>query len=179
MADGAEEMEAVIVVDVLRRGKIDVTLAGLHDDISGPIICSRNLKIVADSSLKDAMDKRTYDAVILPGGLKGAENLAVSNNVKKLLMEQEQRGGVIAAICAAPTALQAHGIGKGKRVTSYPAFKGQLEGYYTYSEDYVVVDGQLVTSRGPGTAFEFALKLVEILVDVDTAENVCKGLLLK
>lgn len=93
------------------------------------------------------------------------------------MKKQEERGEIIAAICAAPIALKAHEICKGKKVASYPSFKDQLEGYYNYSEDRVVVDGTLVTSRGPGTCFEFALKLVELLVDPNTAKKIHEGLL--
>lgn len=177
LADGAEEMETVITVDVLRRGKVDTTLASVEEGTSTTITCSRDVKIVADATLKDALSKGPYDVVILPGGLKGAQTLASCTAVKELLVQQEQRGGIIAAVCAAPTALKAHEIGKGKKVTSYPAFKDALEGYYKYSEECVVVDGNLITSRGPGTCFEFALKIVELLVDRSTADKIKEGLL--
>ena len=177
LAKGAEEMEAVITVDVLRRGKIETTLASVGEDASNIITCSRDIKIAADCSLKDALSKAPYDAIVLPGGLKGAQNLSASIMVKELLKQQEKRGGIIAAVCAAPTALKAHEIGKGKRVTSYPSFKDELASYYTYSEERVVVDGTLVTSRGPGTCFEFALKLVDLLADKSTAVKIKEGLL--
>ena len=176
LAEGAEEMETVITVDVLRRGKVDTTLASV-EGISTTITCSRDVKITADATIKEALSLGPYDVVVLPGGLKGAQTLASSPTVKELLVQQEQRGGIIAAVCAAPTALKAHEIGKGKEVTSYPAFKDSLEGYYKYSEERVVVDGNLVTSRGPGTCFEFSLKLVEMLVDRNTADKIKEGLL--
>ena len=178
LAEGAEEMEAVITVDVLRRGKVKTTLACVGENATNIITCSRDVKIAADTSLTDGFKNVPYDAVVLPGGLKGAQNLSASNIVKDILKEQEKRGGIIAAVCAAPIALKAHEIGKGKNITSYPSFKNALDGYYKYSEERVVVDGTLVTSRGPGTCFEFALKLVELLVDEGTAAKIQEGLLL-
>ena len=177
LAKGAEEMETVITVDVLRRGKIPTTVASLDEDASRPVSCSRDVKVMADCSLKEAMAKGPYDAIVLPGGLKGAQNLAAAPAIKEILKKQEERGEIIAAICAAPIALKAHEICKGRKVTSYPSFKDQLVGYYDYCEDRVVVDGTLVTSRGPGTCFEFALKLVELLVDPNTAKKIHEGLL--
>ena len=176
MAEGAEEMETVITVDVLRRAKIDTTLASVESS-STTITCSRGVKITADATIKDALSLGPYDVIVLPGGLKGAQTLASCTTVKEILLQQNLRGGIIAAVCAAPTALKAHEIGKGKVVTSYPAFKDALEGYYKYSEDRVVVDGNLVTSRGPGTCFEFSLKIVELLVDKSTADKIKEGLL--
>ena len=179
LSEGAEEMETVITVDVLRRGKIDTVLASVAEDNSMLIRCSRDVKIEADEILKEALSKGPYDVIVLPGGLKGAQNLASSNAVKEILSEQNARGGMIAAVCAAPTALKAHEIGKGKEITSYPAFKNELESYYSYSDKRVVVDGNLVTSQGPGTCFDFALKIVELLSDKNTADKIQEGLLHK
>ena len=177
LAEGGEEMEAVIVVDVLRRGNIETILASVGQDATTTITCSRNVKIVADALLQDAVSKGPFDLIVLPGGLKGAQNLSSSSIVKQVLTQQQQQGGFIAAVCAAPTALKAHEIGKGKKVTSYPAFKDALNEYYNYSDESVVVDENLVTSRGPGTCFEFALKLVELIVDKNTANSIKEGLL--
>ncbi|CAG5092983.1 Similar to dj-1beta: Protein dj-1beta (Drosophila melanogaster), partial [Cotesia congregata] len=139
MADGAEEMEAVITADVLRRAGIDVTIASITGNDC--IKCSRDVKICADTQL-DAVKNNSFDAVILPGGLGGSKALASSKEVGELLKKQESEGRVIAAICAAPTALKAHGIAPGKQVTSYPAMKDQLVNYYKYLEDIVVTDGE-------------------------------------
>ncbi|KAK7093912.1 Parkinson disease protein 7 homolog [Littorina saxatilis] len=178
LAEGAEEMETVISVDVLRRGGVDVTLAGVGH--KGPIKCSRDVSIVPDAAVEDALKKGPYDVLVLPGGGGGAKILAESSVVGKALEEQEKRGGFVAAVCAAPTALMAHGIGKGKRVTSYPSFADKMkEGGYTYSEDRVVQDGKLITSRGPGTCFEFALKIVENLVSKEKAESLVSPMLVK
>ena len=179
LADGAEEMEAVITIDVLRRAKIDTTVASVGNETNKNIIhCSRDVRIVADLSIGEASEKGPFDVVILPGGLKGAQNLGSSEAVKAILTQQYAAGRMIAAICAAPTALLAHGIAKGRTITSYPSFKDALKVDYNYSDNLVVVDGNIVTSQGPGTCFPFALKLVELLVDETTAKNIQDGLLL-
>lgn len=178
LAEGAEEMEAVITADVLRRGGVEVTIAGLGG--MTPVKCSRSVVIVPDKSLDDALKEPLYDVVILPGGLKGSESLAASTAVGKLLKEQEKNGRLIAAICAAPIALKSHGIGCGKNITSHPSKKDEVaSGNYKYSEDRVVVDGQLITSRGPGTAFEFALAIVEKLQNKEAANKLVPPMLLK
>ncbi len=110
LAPGAEEMETVISTDVLRRAKINVTLAGL--DSAEPVICSRNVRIVPDMSLDDAVLRGPYDIVVLPGGLGGSKRLADSEKVKSVLISQESAGGFVAAVCAAPSALLSHEISK-------------------------------------------------------------------
>ncbi len=110
LSPGAEEMETVISVDIMRRAKISVTLAGL--DSSDPVKCSRDVRIVPDSSLEDAATQGPYDVVVLPGGLGGSKCLAASQKVKEILEAQEKAGRFVAAVCAAPSALLAHGIAK-------------------------------------------------------------------
>ncbi|XP_032232371.1 Parkinson disease protein 7 homolog isoform X1 [Nematostella vectensis] len=177
LAEGAEEMEAVITADVLRRGKVNTVVAGLTGP--DPVVCSRQVQVKPDMGLEDALKKVPYDAVILPGGLTGAQNLAKSDQVGQILREQYEAGRIVAAICAGPTALLAHGVGGGKRVTSYPSFKDKMTGY-TYSEDRVVRDGNLITSRGPGTAFEFGIELVRaIRGDDGAADGLASQMLLK
>ncbi|KAH8300656.1 hypothetical protein KR018_001799 [Drosophila ironensis] len=178
LAPGAEEMEFTISADVLRRAKVKVTVAGLEG--CDPVKCSRDVVIVPDTSLEQALCEGTYDAVILPGGLGGTKALIDSSAVGELLRNQEDRGGLIAAICAAPTALAKHGIGKGKAVTSYPPMRPQMEANYCYVDDQnVVQDGNLITSRGPGTSFEFALKIAQFLAGTEVAKSVAKEMLLK
>ncbi|XP_033336664.1 protein dj-1beta [Megalopta genalis] len=174
VADGTEEMEAVITTDILRRAGINVTVAGLPEKEC--IKCSRDIQICVDANLKDAVQQK-YDVVILPGGLGGSEAFASSQEVGKLLKEQEKEGRVIAAICAAPIALKAHDIAKGKQLTSYPSMKDKLADEYEYLESTVVTDGNLITSRGPATAFAFGLAIVEKLLDKETVEKVASGLL--
>ncbi|XP_026322650.1 protein dj-1beta-like isoform X1 [Hyposmocoma kahamanoa] len=178
LAQGAEEMETVITVDMLRRGGVTVTLAGL--DGKDTVLCSRQVSLVPDKSLADALaEKPQYDAVILPGGLEGSERLSKSTVVGTLLKEHEKSGKIIAAICAAPTAFVAHGVAQGKRITSYPSTKEKIVGNYTYVEgERVVVDGNVTTSRGPGTAYWFGLSLIEQLVGKEKADQVEKGMII-
>lgn len=159
LAEGAEEMEVVIAVDVLRRGGVEVLLAGLEGNAA--VACSRGLRLLPDLALGDA--RGDFDVVILPGGREGARRLAESTRVRELLGAQEAAGRWIAAICAAPLVLSAVGVGRGKAWTSHPGVRRELSGQGVYREEAVVVDGRLVTSRAPGTAFAFALKLVELL----------------
>lgn len=116
--------------------------------------------------------------VILPGGLAGTDAFAASTLVGDVLTAQESSGRLVAAICAAPLALKAHKIGLGKSITSYPSVKEKLTADFKYVDDEVVVqDGQLITSRGPGTAYNFGLKIAEVLVGVDKAKQVASGML--
>lgn len=115
----------------------------------------------------------------MPTGLAGSKSFAASSEVGSLLKKQESSGRTIAAICAAPNALLEHGIGLGKKITSYPNFKEQLSQAYSYSDDRVVEDGKLITSRGPGTAFEFALAIIQHLLGNEKKEETLKPLLLK
>lgn len=131
-----------------------------------------------DISITEAVSGGPFDAVILPGGLGGAKALAESKEVGSLLKQQEASGRIVAAICAAPTALRAHEIGFGKNITSYPSVQGCLVDKYSYKQDNVVVDGNLITSRGPGTAFDFALTLVDKLIGKEKASEVAKAMLL-
>ena len=113
------------------------------------------------------------------GGLGGAENLSKSDKVKKILQEQEARGGYVAAVCAGPTALSSHGISKGKQLTSHPCAKDTIMAAgYSYSEARVCKDGTTITSRGPGTCFEFALAIVEAVVNAETAKSIAEPMLL-
>ncbi|XP_062540203.1 protein dj-1beta-like [Armigeres subalbatus] len=171
---GAEEMEFVICVDVLRRCGVDVVVAGLTDKT---VKCSRDVVINADTTLDEAAND-DFDAIALPGGLGGSKAMAGSTKLGEVLKSFETKGKLIAAICAAPTVLLTHSVALGKTLTSYPSFKDDLAGKYTYVEDKtVVVDGNLVTSRGPGTAFDFALKLGEILVGLEKTKQVATGML--
>ncbi len=163
LAPGTEEMEAVISIDVLRRAGIDVTVAGIDGD--GPTRCSRGVTITPDVALDSV--EGAFDVLVLPGGAEGAKHLAESPKVGELLREQELAGRMVAAICAAPIALQAHGVFEGRKLTSHPSVKSMLEEWGDYSEHSVEADGNLVTSRGPGTAFAFALRIVGALTDAE------------
>jgi len=161
LAQGSEEMEAVITIDVLRRGGIDVTVAGV--DGPEPVRCSRGVVITPDAAL-DRLDGE-FDVVVLPGGAEGAQRLAKSPKVGSLLRAQESAGRYVAAICAAPIALKAHGVFQHRQLTSHPSVQRELEDWGEYSEHPVVADRNLITSRGPGTAFPFALRILGTLTD--------------
>ncbi|CAB0042057.1 unnamed protein product [Trichogramma brassicae] len=176
LAEGAEEMEAIVTVDILRRAGVLVTVASITDKEC--VKCSRDVKICTDAKIDDINDKK-YDVVILPGGV-GWKHLAASPKVGAILKAQEAESRIIAAICAAPNVLKAHGIAKGKKITSYPSVKSDLIEDYTYIDnDIVVCDGNLITSQGPATAYAFGLAIVEKLVNKEAAKKVAEGLLYK
>jgi protein DJ-1 len=168
LAPGAEEMEAVISIDVLRRGGIDVTVAG----IAGiePVRCSRGVVITPDTALADVEGE--FDVLVLPGGAEGARQLAQSKAVGERLRAQHASGKWVAAICAAPIALKSHGVFEGRRMTSHPSVRAVLEDWGDYSDHPVEADGKLITSRGPGTAFPFALRIVGALTNAERMAEV-------
>lgn len=172
LAAGCEEIEAVTVIDLLRRAGIDVMTAGL---VPGPVHASRGVVLVPDAWLDDVLDK-PFDMVVLPGGMPGSAHLRDDARVMALLRSMATQGRWTAAICAAPMALLAAGVLEGKRVTSFPGVLDQLPGTHYYCTDPVVVDGRVVTSRGPGTAMDFALTLVELLAGKAKRDQVEAGL---
>eukprot|EP00048_Salpingoeca_helianthica_P005409 m.87601 g.87601 ORF g.87601 m.87601 type:complete len:197 (+) comp13590_c0_seq2:1697-2287(+) len=177
LAEGAEEAETVCTVDVLRRGKFEVVVAGLEG--SEPVTCSRGVRLLPDASLHDALAHDAhFDAIVLPGGMGGTIKMRESDEIGKLLKKQEKSGKIIAAICAATTVLAVHGIGKGIRVTSHPSVKGQLPGYHYDDDVRVVVEGPFITSRGPGTALEFGLAIVRALGGEEAFATASQGLVL-
>jgi len=181
IATGSEEIEAVTPIDTLRRAGVEVTVAGLTG--SGGLIMSRNVIVGAEMSLKEAMaanEVAPFDAIILPGGLMGAEAFRDAVEIGELLKEQEKGGRLVAAICAAPIALHKHEVFVGKSLTSYPSKKDVFaDGKYNYKEDRVVIDGNLITSRGPGTSLEFSLAIAAYLVGQEKADEVGKAMLVK
>jgi protein deglycase len=165
IADGTEEIEAVAIIDVLRRAEIDVTVASVTNL---QITASRGVKLVADCLITECIDK-AFDLIALPGGMPGAEHLRDSKDLINLLKKQQETDQPYAAICAAPVvALQPHGLLKNKNATAHPGRKKDLHNV-TMAEQRVVVDGNVITSQGPGTAIQFALKLVEILLGKEKA----------
>jgi 4-methyl-5(b-hydroxyethyl)-thiazole monophosphate biosynthesis len=157
LAGGFEEIEAVTIIDVLRRAGIEVVVAGLE---AGAVTGSHGITIQTDMPLEQARAE-DYALIALPGGMPGAAHLEQDPGLRRLLNEMAQAGKIVSAICAAPKVLASAGLLRGKRATSYPGFLNPAE--VQYREDAVVIDGRLVTSRGPGTALPFALTLVEIL----------------
>lgn len=174
LAPGFEEIETVTIVDILRRAGARVTLAGTE---GGPLQGSRGIDLVPDNQLDD-VDDDEFDMVVLPGGQPGTSNLQKDDRVKAILLKMHRSHKKIAAICAAPLVLQSAGLLKSVTFTSHPSVKEQLNDVL-YSENRVVVDGNFITSQSPGTAMEFAMKLVEILFDTTRMETVNKGVMAK
>ncbi|HUJ80034.1 MAG TPA: DJ-1 family glyoxalase III [Nitrospiria bacterium] len=172
IAQGVEEIEAVTVIDILRRAGIDVTVAGVTAD---PVTGRSKIRLLADRPI-DQVKSADVDMVILPGGAEGTGHLQRSVAVKRLIKEIAALGKPVAAICAAPTVLAGLGLLNGKRVTSHPSVEHNL-GPVNYAEDRVIVDGGIITSRGPGTAMEFAMALVEILAGKEKVAEVNRGVL--
>lgn len=173
LAQGCEELEAVTVIDLLRRAGITVVTAGLDD---GPVTASRGTVLVPDTTL-DAALAQSFDMVVLPGGLPGADHLQADARIRRLLQEMAGAGKYTAAICAAPKVLASAGLLDGRRATSYPGAlaPGSVPGM-DYLEQAVVRDGTVVTSRGPGTAMDFALQLIDILSGTQKRREVEAGL---
>lgn len=170
MADGCEEVEALTGVDILRRAGFDVDMAGLSGEnlIKG----AHGINIEADLFL-DSVNISEYDAVVLPGGAPGYKNLASDERVKQLLLSAKSENKLIAAICGAPTVLGGIGLLQGKKACCYPGVENELIGA-DVKEATVVVDGNIITSRGVGTAIDFALAIVEYFTDKTTADNLGK-----
>ena len=159
LAQGCEELEAVTVTDILRRAGITVITAGLE---AGAVRASRGMMLLPDATL-DEVAGTEFDMIVLPGGMPGSEHLKNDGRIIALLKSMAADGKYTAAICAAPMALHASGLLEGKRATSFPGVLDRLPGTHAYLNDKVVTDGNVVTSKGPGTAMDFALTLVELL----------------
>ncbi len=167
LADGFEEMEAIAVIDILRRGGVNLTVAGVG---AKTITSSRKLVVQADIKVEEASSD--YDAVILPGGMPGAEHLASSGKVKALINAANEKGKIIAAICASPVVVLAPlKILNGKEATCYPGMEESFPREVKFVQDKVVEDGNIITSRGAGTAAEFAFKIIENLVSKNMADT--------
>lgn len=173
LADGFEEVEAVAVIDVLRRAEIDTVVAGLHD---GPVASARKVKVLPDTVI-DTVKAEDFDMVVLPGGQPGSDNLNADPRVKDLIRSFSQKGKLTGAICAAPYVLGNAGVLRGKRATSYPSYKDRLGGAL-YEEKAVVSDGNVLTSRGAGTALSFGLAIVEKLAGGEKARKIKDAMLI-
>lgn len=158
LAQGCEELEAVTIIDLLRRAEINVIVAGLE---AGPVTASRGVVLMPDTTL-DAVLDQSFDLIVLPGGLGGAQRLEADQRIAALLRRQAEQGRYVGAICAAPMVLASAGLLNAREATAYP---GVLDGHpeIKLSSAAVVRDGTFITSRGPGTAMDFALNLIELL----------------
>lgn len=182
IAPGFEEVEAVAVIDVLRRAGVDVVTATTNNSTKTAIEGRCNLKILADTTLNDVSDTseeallKRFDMLILPGGAGGTETLLNDKRVEDLIKTFSKDNALIAAICAAPLILSNAGITEGRVVTCHPSVRDKIKAG-KITNDKVVVDQNLITSQGPGTAVEFAFTLVEILCGKEKAVEVNRGFL--
>jgi 4-methyl-5(b-hydroxyethyl)-thiazole monophosphate biosynthesis len=173
LAEGCEELEAVTIIDLLRRAGIEVVTAGLKPGI---VKASRGTQLVPDVALDNVL-RDDFDMIALPGGMPGAQHLKEDPRIIALLRKMAEQGKYTAAICAAPMALAEAGLLAGKRATSYPGFLDKIEvPGMAYLKDAVVADGKILTSRGPGTAMDFALALIEVLAGKARRDEVEAGL---
>jgi 4-methyl-5(b-hydroxyethyl)-thiazole monophosphate biosynthesis len=169
IASGSEELETVTLIDLLRRAEIEVVVAGLEP---GPVTCSRGTVLVPDTDLDEVVDA-DFDMIVLPGGQPGATNLDRDTRIHDLLARQAASDRWAAAICAAPAVLASTGLLDGRSATSFPgALDAARYPEVKLLEQPVVTDGKLITSRGPGTAMDFALHLIEVLVGAQTRDAV-------
>jgi 4-methyl-5(b-hydroxyethyl)-thiazole monophosphate biosynthesis len=160
LAQGCEELEAITITDLLVRAGVSVTTCGLDGQ---PVKASRGTTIIPDTSIDKVLDEQ-YDLIVLPGGLPGADHLRDNQALQTMLKKQAQDDKYLAAICAAPKALAEAGVLEGKTATGYPGVLEALDNNnITISGNAVEIDGKVVTSRGPGTAIDFTLTLIELL----------------
>ncbi|MEW8011844.1 MAG: DJ-1 family glyoxalase III, partial [Candidatus Thiodiazotropha sp.] len=172
LAEGCEELEAVTITDLLTRADIEVVTAGLKD---GPVKASRGITLVPDTTLDAVMDQ-AFDMMVLPGGLPGADNLDADPRIHELLKRLNQQGKFTAAICAAPKVLAGAGLLQGRRATSYPGVLDNMDlPQVDVQLERVISDDRVITSRGPGTAMDFALELIEQLSGRETRDQVEQG----
>jgi 4-methyl-5(b-hydroxyethyl)-thiazole monophosphate biosynthesis len=174
VADGVEDLEVVTLIDVLRRAEIEVVVASVEN--RRMFSCARGTRLTADAMLVDVLAQE-FDLIVLPGGMPGAQHLADHQPLAERVREQAAAGKLFAGICAAPAlALQGYGVLKQRRMTCYPAFSDRLSGC-TFVDQPVVVDGNCITSQGPGTALAFALTLVEQVAGKATRVAVASAML--
>mmetsp|Transcript_25163 Transcript_25163/g.41932 ORF Transcript_25163/g.41932 Transcript_25163/m.41932 type:complete len:237 (-) Transcript_25163:86-796(-) len=169
VSKGSEEIETVTIVDTLVRAGADVTLAAVCPN-EVEVVCSRGVKLVADCKMSECVSK-DWDMIACPGGMPGAEYLRDCVHLKELLLTQHAAGKYVAAVCAAPAVvLASHGLLNSRKATCYPAPKFIEALGDSHQMDSVVVDGNIITSQGPGTSLTFSLRLVEVLFGKEKSE---------
>ncbi len=176
LAPGFEEIEAITIIDVLRRAGIATTTASLSRTLQ--VAGSHEIPIIADALFETAAAGPLPDAVVLPGGMPGSRHLADHPPLRELLRKTAAAGGLVAAVCAAPIALHAAGLLAGRRVTAYPTVRADLAGA-VYTGNRVETDGNIITGLGPGAAAEFALKIVERLAAPETALELAERMVVR
>ena len=174
LANGFEEIEALTPLDVLRRAGVTVETVGIG---AKTIIGAHGIPVIADVTDSEACHE-DYDGVIFPGGMPGAVNLDSAEFTDKIIDSVKTKGGILAAICAAPLVLGRRGLLDGKKVTCYPGFESELKGAHVLS-DGVVTDGNIVTAKGMGVALAFAKELTALLVSAEEAERISKAVMEK
>ena len=172
IADGCEEVEALTVVDIVRRAKLEIDMISING--TKQVTSSRNVTFMTDTTKEEA-DFSAYDGIILPGGMPGTIHLGEDETVNRVIKEFATAGKLVAAICAAPSVLGQAGILEGKKATCHPGFEEKLTGA-DCKLDPVVCDGNIITSRGMGTAIPFALEIVRYFKDDAAVEKVKGGL---
>lgn len=174
LANGFEEIEALGTLDILRRAQIPVKTVSITQNKT--VTGAHDIPVIADTTFEEA-DFSDVDVLVLPGGMPGAKNLNEHEGVKELLLNYNKQGKLIAAICAAPMVFGGLGLLENKQATCYPGFESKLTGAEVTGEK-VVIAGNIITGKGPGLVFDFALMLVEEIAGSDTRLNVQQGLLL-
>ena len=175
LATGFEDIEALIPLDIMRRAGVDFKTVSITGDLY--VESAHGVSIKADMLIEDA-DMSDADLIMLPGGLPGATNLNAHNGVKKAIIEQNARGKMIGAICAAPMVLGGIGLLQGRRATCYPGFEKYLE-CAEYTHELCTVDGNITTGEGPAAALPYAYTLLAALTDRQTADQVAEGMMYK
>ncbi len=175
LADGFEEIEAITVIDILRRAEINITTISISKDLL--VKGGHDIYIKADDIFEN-LDYSNILGIILPGGLQGTNNLSNHSKLKDLILNVNEKNDLIMAICAAPSILGKYGILANKKATSYPTFIDKLNGA-TVIDEAVVVDGNIITSQGAGTSMLFALKIVEIIKGKDVSNKLAKAMIFK
>ncbi|XZK75742.1 DJ-1 family glyoxalase III [Clostridium perfringens] len=175
LAEGFETIEALSVVDVCNRAKVTCHACSLTENRT--VNSAYGTMVLCDKLISDN-DLETYDAIVLPGGMPGSTNLRDNEKVQSLIKKYNKENKIVAAICAAPIALAKAGVIEGKKVTSYPGFKEELGNVNYVEEDTVVVDGNIITSRGPATALVFGLEILKKLGYEKEAEEIREGMLI-
>ena len=171
MADGTEEVEALTVIDLLRRANVDVVTVSVMENKK--IISSHKIGIEADEVYGES-DYMDGDMIVLPGGMPGTTHLKNHEKLRKVLFAYRDAGKYLAAICAAPSVYGWNGMLEGKKASCYPGFEEELKGAVVTNRG-VVTDGQFITSKGLGTAIDFSLELITLLVNAETAESIAKA----
>lgn len=173
LAQGCEELEAVTITDLLVRAGIDVVRAGLDDST---VTASRGTRMIPDTRIDQVADE-DFDMIVLPGGLPGADHLRDNGTLQAMLRRHAADDRYVAAICAAPKALEKAGLLDNRTATSFPGVLESLgNDTISVSADAIEIDGKIVTSRGPGTAMDFTLKLIELLEGTETMTRVEESL---